>query len=111
MPSLSSGNYLITIQSDGYLAKQIPGIVTITQGQQVTLPEVFLTTGDINNDHQLDIIDYNILLSCFDAKYATASCLAPNTAFSPGADLDDDGTVDGADYNLFLRELSVQRGG
>lgn len=110
IPQLPNGAYVLTIQSDGYLAKQIPGIVTVTQGQHVTLPEVSLTTGDVNNDNQLDIIDYNIILSCFGTKYTTSSCLAPNTTSSPGADLDDDSTVDGADYNLFIRELSVQRG-
>lgn len=58
----------------------------------------------MNKDNQLDIQDYNILLSCFDSKFNTSTCI------SKEADLDDDGTVGGADYNLFLRELSVQRG-
>lgn len=109
--NLASGTYLITIKMDGFLGKQIPGIVSVTQGQQVRIQVVSLVNGDINNDNQLDIQDYNILISCFGSNQQTSSCIAPPTASSPGADIDDDGVVDGADYNLFLRELSVQRGG
>jgi hypothetical protein len=54
-------------------------------------------------------LDYNILVSCFAASLS--HLLAPATAQSPGADINDDDVVDGADYNLFLRELSVQHGG
>lgn len=121
IPNFSSGQYLVTVKMDGFLAKQIPGIISVTQGQQITLPEVFLVTGDIgpvpgtnNNpygDNQLDITDYNVLISCFGSKMTTASCINPPTQLYPGADINDDGVVDGADYNLFLRELSVQHGG
>jgi hypothetical protein len=96
---------------DGFLGKQIPGIVSVTKGQTITPPSLSVINGDINNDNQLDILDYNALLSCFDTKYASPTCSAPNASLSPGADIDDDGIVDGVDYNLFLRELSVQRGG
>jgi hypothetical protein len=96
---------------DGFLPRQVPGIITITQGQTTILPLTALVAGNTNNDTQLDITDYNMLISCFGGKYTASSCLAPNTPLSPGADLNDDGVVDGGDYNLFLRELSVQRGG
>lgn len=111
VPNVSSGNYIITLKMDGFLAKQIPGIVPVTQGQPVSLPSVSVVNGDMNNDNQLDIQDYNIFISCFRSKFATSSCRAPATSQTPGADIDDDGVVDGIDYNLFLRELSVQRGG
>lgn len=111
--NLTNGQYLITIHMDGFLTKQIPGIVTITKDQQVILPEISLVTGDINNDNQLDIQDYNILISCYGDKVNTASCpqqYKPSST-SPGADiLDNDGQVDGGDYNEFLREFSLQVG-
>lgn len=111
MKNLPSGNYIVTIKMEGYLSKQFPGIPTIVGKRNNTLtPEVFLITGDINNDNQLDIQDYNIILSCFGSKQNTASCIAPPTLPS-SADIDDNGTVDGSDYTLFIRELSVQRSG
>lgn len=109
--NLPRGNYIISIKMDGFLGKLVPGIVSMTQGQVVNLASISLVNGDMNNDNQLDIQDYNVLLSCFGSKFTTPTCLTPATSLSPGADIDDDGTVGGADYNLFLRELSVQRGG
>ena len=110
MGNLTNGNYLVKIKADGFLQKQIPGIISISS-LQTTIPSVTLVAGDINNDNQLDLLDYNILISCFGSKQSTTSCVKPPTQQSLGADINDDGTIDGSDYNLFLRELSVQKGG
>lgn len=104
--NILSGQYLVSVKMDGYLPKQLPGIISITSGQTPTLSPVSLVTGDINNDNQLDILDYNLLISCFGSKAITSSCQNKTAA-----DITDDGSINGADYNLFLRELSVQRGG
>lgn len=101
--TVPSGDYLVRLSMDGFLPKQVTGIITITQGQTAVLPLTPLVTGNINNDSQLDLTDYNMLISCFGAKFGTSQCL------SPEADLNDDGVVDGTDYNYFLREISVQR--
>ena len=53
-------------------------------------------SGDINNDTQVDLLDYNILLSCFGSK----TC-----SYKTQSDLNDDGAVDGADYNIFLWDI------
>lgn len=108
MGMLASGNYLAKIRTDGFLTRQISGIITVTQGQINNISSVSLIAGDINNDNQLDILDYNILISCFGIKQNASSCTAAPTQKSSGADINDDGSVDGIDYNLFLRELSVQ---
>jgi hypothetical protein len=109
--TLANGQYLVTVKMNGFLQKQVPGIVTVTQGQPVTFPSVFLITGDINNDNQVDILDYNLLISCYGSKQTSSFCTnPPSTTGSSGADINDNGVVDGVDYNLFLRELSVQRG-
>jgi hypothetical protein len=110
IPGLTKKKYFVSVKTDGYLSKQIPGVISVTSGRAVFLPTIFLVAGDINNDNQLDIQDYNILISCFANKFISADCLAPATIQSSGADMNDDGMVDGADYNLFLRELSVQYG-
>lgn len=107
---LVTGTYLAQVKLDGFLSQQLPGISTVSPGQTITLPLASLVTGDINNDNQLDILDYNILVSCFGSKQQTSSCTNPPTQQSPGSDLTDDGKVDGVDYNIFLRELSVQPG-
>lgn len=107
--TIPSGQYLISINIDGFLPKQIPGIITVTQ--TTTLPSLSLVAGDINNDRQIDIGDYNLLIGCFGSKQNTSSCTQPPSLQSPGADINDDGKIDGIDYNLFLRELSVQKGG
>lgn len=107
---LPAGIYLASVKVDGFLGKSLSGILPITPGQSVSLPALSLTTGDINNDNQLDILDYNALISCFNSKQTGASCTNAPSATSPGADIDDNGSVGGSDYNLFLRELSVQKG-
>ncbi len=99
------GNYLAQVKVAGFLSKQIPGFIQIQPSpSNLSLPQVALTNGDVNNDNQLDLLDYNDLLACFGTKATTCT----NSAT---ADLNDDGVVDGIDYNLFLRELSVQKGG
>lgn len=99
--NISPGNYLLKIKSDGFLAKQLPGIQTFGSSN-LTFPSIYLVTGDITNDNKLDLLDYNALISCFDVKF--------NTCNIPLADINDDGKVDGIDYNLLIRELSVQSG-
>ena len=107
--SVQTGSYIVKIGSDGFLTKQYPGILQLTSGQTITLPPISMVTGNINNDNQLDILDYNLLTDCFGSKQSTAGCKTPPTASSSGSDINDDGKVDAADYNLFLRELSVQK--
>lgn len=107
---ITSGSYLITIRMNGYLGKQIPTIISVSTGQKITLPQTVLITGDVNNDNKLNILDYQALMSCFANKTQQASCAAPLTNTSTGADLNDDGVVDGVDYNIFIREFSVQQG-
>lgn len=107
--NVTTGSYIAKIGADGFLTKQVPGIVQITNGQTIAIPEVSLVTGNINNDSQIDILDYNLLTDCFGSKQTSSSCTMHPTSTSSGADLNDDGVVDAADYNLFLRELSVQK--
>ncbi len=106
--TVPTGSYLVKVKTDKYLVKQLPGIITLTQGQTTTIPPVSLIVGDINNDNTLNILDYNILLGCYSDFLPPTSCPGTNGKES---DLNDDGSVNASDYNLFLRELSVQSGG
>lgn len=105
--TVGTGQYYIKIQSDFHLRKLEPGIVTLTSGIINPLPQVSLVAGDADGDNALTLLDYNLLLGCY-------SDLLPAKACTPqwqiATDFNDDGKVDGIDYNLFLRELSVQNG-
>jgi len=118
--SVTNGNYYVKVQTDRYLRRLIPGIVQITSGQQTKVPVVNLIAGDTNNDNVLNILDYNALLDCGYGEISPLPMNDPNSTFNSKAcqvhqpaqdvDLNDDGIVNSTDYNLFLRELSVQNG-
>ena len=96
---LSTNHYSIMISVDGFLENMLLNQL-ITAGQTVTLPPLYLVTGDMNYDNLLNALDYNVLLNCFESKMLTSACQNKQTA-----DVNDDGAVNGTDYNLFLREL------
>ncbi|HSW96535.1 MAG TPA: cellulase family glycosylhydrolase [Candidatus Saccharimonadales bacterium] len=110
--SLPTGQYRVRVTLPGFLSQQYSGIITVSAGNQTITPaSLSLVSGNINNDGQLDISDYNVLISCYGTKQNTPSCMVPPTTAAAGADVSDDGLVNGIDYNLFLRDLSVQKGG
>lgn len=101
--NFTTGLYTVKIQSEQYLRGLVPGIQTITAGQTNTLPDVSLITGDANGDNQINIVDYNLLIGCYSDLLPPKDCNPSNKGLT---DLDDDGSVNQFDYNLFLRELS-----
>jgi hypothetical protein len=106
-PSIPSGSYIVKVKSPQYLRKQLTGILTITKGSVNSMPNVSLTTGDINNDNAITISDYNILIGCYSDLLPAKNC---DTAKKAASDLSSDNNVNADDYNLFLRELSVVTG-
>ncbi len=121
LPStLASGNYSIKIQTDRYLRKLVPGIQQIVMGQATQIPPVQMIAGDTNNDNVLNVLDYNALLDCGYGDLNPLPMNDPNSTFNSKAcqahtpavdvDINDDGIINSVDYNLFLRELSVQNG-
>lgn len=104
--TLTSGAYLVTVQTPKYLPKQLPGIQNITANSTNTMSSTALVVGDSNGDGVISILDYNIIIDCFSELLPAKNCTDP--AKKTSADLNDDGNVDSIDYNLFLRELSVQ---
>ena len=113
MGTLASGNYTVKVKSDGYLRRLIPGIQNVTAGQPYNVSAVNLVTGDINGDNAINILDYNILISCFSDPTQTVDSHAlcnSNAQYAVLSDLEDNGVVNQFDYNLILREFSVQNG-
>lgn len=99
----TTGLYTVKIKTEQYLRALIPGIQTITAGQQNTLPLVTLVVGDANGDNQINIVDYNLLIGCYSDLLPPVDCQGNNNVLT---DFDDDGHVNQFDYNLFLRELT-----
>lgn len=103
--TIAQSTYQIFVKTSSHLRKRVSGIQTVGTGV-TQVPETTLIVGDVNGDNKANIADYNVILSCFDDKANTAACGA-NKAL---ADLDDDGDVDGVDYNVFIRSLAVRDG-
>ncbi len=108
MGQIATGNYIVKITTPQYLTKQLPGIISMTQGQNTTVPSVSLIAGDINGDNSLNVLDYNALLTCY-SDFGSVPAGCSSTQFKSD-DLNDDGKVDAFDLNLFLREISIQNG-
>jgi len=101
-----TGNYSAKLKTDQYLVKKTPAGV-VTAGTSNTLVPVTLISGDINGDNKLDILDYNILVSCFGSKINSDACGGKKV----DADLNDDGVIDGVDYNLFIGGIKTAKQG
>jgi hypothetical protein len=118
--TVTTGNYSVKIQTDRYLRKLVPGIQQVVAGAQVSVAPVQMIAGDTNNDNVLNVLDYNALLDCGYGQLNPLPMNDPNSAFNSAncqihapaqdVDLNDDGIINSTDYNLFLRELSVQNG-
>ena len=105
-------NYTVKIKTDGFLRKGVPGIQRLKTNEVNTIPQVSLIGGDINSDNRIDILDYNLLVSCSifaKTEKARIACNS-NSFYKIQADINDDGNVNELDYGYFLQEYSVQNG-
>lgn len=101
----STSDYQVFIKSSGYLRKYIVDptssgkTLTLTQGISNLLPSVTLLAGDVAPLYNVfDISDFYALIDCFGDKAQSSSCVIGSQI----ADLNDDGTVNGIDLNLWL---------
>ena len=95
------------IKDSTHLGKIIPGIQHIDPNQINAMPPVALVAGDINGDNTLNILDYNVLVGCYSDLLPATDC---DDTRKVKADINDNGDVNQFDYNLFLREITVQTG-
>lgn len=105
--TLATGDYIIKIKIDGYLTRRIAGIQRVTALTRITLPAVTLVAGDFDNNNTINVLDYNFLMGCYSDIMDPAFCDLRKSAI---ADISNDGEVNQLDYNLFIREIGVQRG-
>jgi hypothetical protein len=118
--SVKTGNYSVKIQTNSYLRRLVPGIQQIVAGQATQVASVQMIAGDTNTDNVLNVLDYNAMLDCGYGQLNPLPLNDPNSTFHSsncqvhtppdGVDVNDDGIINSVDYNLFLRELSVQNG-
>jgi hypothetical protein len=103
--------YKILLKSPQYL-RTLVGTTAISQAGGTIILNAFNKSladgaGDVNDDNVINIQDYNAIVNCFDNKKNNPTCL-----YKDNADLDDSGTIDGIDFNIFLTSLSfTQREG
>jgi sugar lactone lactonase YvrE len=114
-----NGDVLINIHTPGFISQELPTPHTLAENTTTSLQRTSLIAGDINLDNALNILDYNILLDCgygaitplpmddYDSAYNSILCYIHGT--QEYADVNDNGTIDNRDYNLFIRELQNNR--
>lgn len=103
----SDNRYIVRVMTDYHPQKQYPGAIQILANQNNTLPPMTFVAGDVDNNTQLDMGDYNAIIDCYSDIEAPIAC-DPDKKLA--TDLNDDGKVEQIDYNLFLREWLVQKG-
>ncbi len=111
----ATGTYNIYAVGLPYLTSQYPGSKTITRHDTTRLNSnnFNLITGNINDQDQsantIDILDYNVLISCWVYSTDTQAC-DEDSSFISNSDLNGDGAVDENDYTLLLEEIANQHG-
>ena len=118
--NITAGNYNIKVKTDRYLRRLVPGVQQIKAVQDNTVATAQMVAGDTNGDNFLNVIDYNALLDCGYGEVNPLPITDANSTYNGkncqvhtptiNVDIDDNGIVNSSDYNLFLRELSVQNG-
>jgi hypothetical protein len=98
-PNLTTGIYQIKVKLDTTLTKK--AIIAITAGKDTKVPTLALSNGDLNGDNTINLIDYNIMISCYGGKACESKIKA---------DLNMDAIVDERDINLFYAEFRVRQG-
>lgn len=101
---IPAGDYQILVKTPGYLRREVEdsqnnNTFTLTPGQTTTLPSVVMIAGDtapLYNNMQAS--DFYAIVDCYKDKATTSTCAAGNTI----TDLDDNGTIDGIDLNVWL---------
>lgn len=101
-PTIAGGIYIMRIKVPRYLRKQIPSQININKGITNPIPPVYLYSGDIDDDNNLNVLDFNKLRDCYSETQPPSAC--PDAGQKTAADINSDGAVNQIDYNLFLRE-------
>jgi hypothetical protein len=104
---ITSGTaYRFKVGTPGYKSSALPEAETITTGQVTTTnppSPVNLTAGDADGNGDLGVGDFTVILDCQGKDPSTVTTCKL-------ADVDDNGTIDQFDYNLYLEEYQFNLG-
>lgn len=101
--TFTSGSYVVKLKVKNTLRKLVENVTNITAGQKNSLKEVELFSGDLNNDNELNAVDYANLVGCLDIR--KGAC-----ADKVSADLNDDGTINTQDLAILIFNFSHKQG-
>jgi hypothetical protein len=106
-PTFPEGQYDVEVKIPYYIEEaSAPHTITLARQTTTPAPVMRFKTGDVNNDGQLDTLDYNFILDCYSDLHPAKACVDAQKQLI--SDLNDDARVDIVDYNLFLRETKPQ---
>lgn len=111
--AVKDGNYQITFRTDQSLRtliKQNPDdiggeVIGLNKSADtIQIPHQTVLMGDTipdEGDNSIDISDYNAFINCYGARNTSNFCKGKNYG-----DFDDNGVIDGVDYNILLRSFT-----
>ncbi len=119
-PNLITGTYKVRLRVNNSLWKAVKNL-KITAGEDFTIPKTKLITGDLNQDNQLNLLDYTAMISAIQASAPTpttgtlgskTTVSSHATASTPmsAADLNMDGEVDEVDLNILYAQFQARSG-
>lgn len=104
--NITTGVYTIKVKIQKYLVRKLPKSVNITARQTTEAPSVSLIAGDIDNNNQIDLADFNIWLACFEKTIQDTV----NGVSCTNTDLNEDGQLDNSavksDYLILMKSFS-----
>lgn len=96
LTNLQQNKYFIVARKGNMIAK---AVFTVSGANEtITVPTTTLVFGDINNDNDINILDYNAFRDCW-KKTAADSC--------GSSDFDKNGAINQFDYNTYLRGFAT----
>ncbi|HRN95908.1 MAG TPA: zinc-dependent metalloprotease family protein [Candidatus Levybacteria bacterium] len=98
--SLPAGQYFVKVKLDNTLYKKTEQVVSLNSGVH-ELPVTSLAFGDLDQNNEVNMQDYSLFVSCFGNKQCNQKT---------STDFNDNGVVDGIDYNILLRSFAIQQG-
>lgn len=104
--NITTGVYTIKVKIQKYLVRKLPKSVNIIARQTTEAPSVSLIAGDIDNNNQIDLTDFNIWLACFEKTIQDTV----NGVSCTNTDLNEDGQLDNgavkSDYLILMKSFN-----
>src|SRR3989344_233826 len=103
--NIPTGKYQLLLKVNGSLRQPL-GTKEISADETIIIQakEIKLVMGDVNNDNEIDMLDYAMILNCFEDKAVTSACKNPEDN-----DLNSDGIINSLDYDILSKSLLVSK--